>query len=166
MPRQRAFIAAWSSASAAGGAFRYRAQQLGCPGQELDDLPVLRRRGGLGQPRIPCLAEPLQLRGGEHGRHGDIPADQQVPRLGVRIGAADRTGGQAVPELRPERGQHQHRGAGRVPQQLPQPGGDPLAQPAVRHVEVELGLIQPHHGPRPDGRQLAQRRIRAGRVAQ
>ena len=31
-------------------------------------------------------------------------------------------------------------------------------------VEVELGLVQPHHGPRPDARQLAQRGIGAGRV--
>ena len=64
----------------------------------------------------------------------------------------------------PQRGQHQHRGPGRVPQQLPQPGGDPLAQPAFGDVEVELGLVQPHHGPRPDARQLAQRGIGAGRV--
>ena len=121
-------------------------------------------RGGLGQPRVSRLAEPLQLRGGERGGHGDVVAGQQLPRLGMRVGAARRAGGQAVPELRPQRGQHQHRGPGRVPQQLPQPGGDPLAQPAVRDVEVELGLVQPHHGPRPDGRQLAQRGIRAGRV--
>ena len=139
-------------------------QQLGRPGQELDDLPVLRRRGGLGQPRVPRLAELLQLRCGERGGHGDVVAGQQLPRLGMRIGAARRAGGQAVPELRPQRGQHQHRGAGRVPQQLPQPGGDPFAQPAVRDVEVELGLVQPHHGPRPDARQLAQRGIGAGRV--
>jgi hypothetical protein len=39
-----------------------------------------------------------------------------------------------------------------------------LILPAVRHVEVELGLVQPRHGQRPDGRQLAQRRIGAGRV--
>lgn len=71
-------------------------------------------------------------------------------RIGVR-----RAAGQAVPELRPERGQHQHRGAGRVPQQLPQPCGDLFTQPAVGNVEVELGLVQPHHGPRPDARQVA-----------
>ena len=112
----------------------------------------------------PASPEPLQLRCGERGGHGDVVAGQQLPRLGVRVGAARRAGGQAVPELRPQRGQHQHRGAGRVPQQLPQPGGDPLAQPAVRDVEVELGLVQPHHGPRPDARQLAQRGIGAGRV--
>ena len=120
--------------------------------------------GGLGQPRVPRLAELLQLRCGERGGHGDVVAGQQLPRLGMRVGAARRAGGQGVPELRPQRGQHQHRGAGRVPQQLPQPGGDPLAQLAVGRVEVELGLVQPHHGPRPDGRQLAQRGIGAGRV--
>ena len=82
----------------------------------------------------------------------------------MRVGAALRAGGQAVPELGPQGGQHQHRGPGRVPQQLPQPGGDPLAQPAVRGAEVELGLVQPHHGPRPDPGQVAQRRLGAGRV--
>ena len=70
----------------------------------------------------------------------------------------------SVPELRPERGQHQHRAAGRVPQQLPQSGRDPLPQPAGGHVEVELGLVQPDHGPRADRGQLAQRRLGAGRV--
>ena len=79
----------------------------------------------------PASIELLQLRCGERGGHGDVVAGQQLPRLGVRIVAARRAGGQAVPELRPERGQHQYRGPGRVPQQLPQPGGDPLAQPAL-----------------------------------
>jgi hypothetical protein len=80
-------------------------QQLRHPGQELDDLPIL-RPGGLGQARVPRIAEPLQLRGGERGRHGNVPAGQQLPRLGMRIGAARRAGGQVIPELRPERGQH------------------------------------------------------------
>ena len=93
--------------------------------------PSCARVGGLDQPCVPRLAEPLQLRRGERGGHGDVVAGQQLPRLGMRIGAARRADGQAIPELRPQRGQHQHRGAGRVPQQLPQPGGDPLAQPAV-----------------------------------
>ncbi len=77
-------------------------QQLRRPGQELGHLPVLRPRGGLGQPRVPRLAEPLHLRRGEHGRHGDVVAVQQLPRLGMRIGGvAWRAGGQAIPELRP-----------------------------------------------------------------
>ena len=63
-------------------------QQLRRPGQELDHLPVPRRRGGQGQPRIPRLAELLQLRSGERGGHGDVMAGQQLPRLGVRVGAA------------------------------------------------------------------------------
>jgi hypothetical protein len=49
-------------------------QQLGCPGQELDNLPVLRGRSSLGQPCVLCLAEPPQLVRGERSRHGDIPA--------------------------------------------------------------------------------------------
>ena len=89
---------------------------------------------------------------------------QQLPRLGVPVVTAGRAGGQGVPEPGPQRGQHQHRGPAGVAQQLPQPGGDPLAQPGLGGVEVELGLVQPHHGPRPDARQLPQRRIRAGRV--
>ena len=89
---------------------------------------------------------------------------QQLPRLGVPVLTAGRAGGQGVPEPGPHGGQHQHRGPAGVAQQLPQPGGDPLAQPGLGGVEVELGLVQPHHGPRPDARQLAQRRIRAGRV--
>ena len=39
--------------------------------------------------------------------------------------------------------QLRHRLAG-VAQQLPQPGGDPLAQPGLGRVKVELGLVQPH----------------------
>ena len=106
----------------------------------------------------------LQLCGGERGRHGDVMPGQQLPHLGMGVGAARRAGGQAIPELRPQRGQHQHRGPGRVPQPVPQSGRDLYAQPAVRHVEVELGLVQPHHRPRPDARQLTQRGLRAGRV--
>ena len=82
----------------------------------------------------------------------------------MQVSAAQRPGGQGIPEPGPQRGQHQHRGPAGVAQQLPQPGGDPLAQPGLGRVEVELGLVQPHHGPRPDARQLGQRRIGAGRV--
>ena len=82
----------------------------------------------------------------------------------MQVRPAGRAGGQRVPVLRPQRGQDQHRGAGRVAQQLPQPSRDPLAHPAVRHVEVELGLVEPHHRPRPDPRQLRQRRTGPGRV--
>jgi hypothetical protein len=42
-------------------------QQFRRPGQELDDLPILRPSGGLGQPRVPRLAEPPELRSGERG---------------------------------------------------------------------------------------------------
>ena len=140
-------------------------QQLRRTGQELDHLPVVRPRGGLGQPRVPRFVKPLKLCCGERGGHGDVPACQQLPRLGMGIGAAGcRAGGQAIPELGPQRGQYQNRGAGRIPQQLPQPGRDPLAQLAAGGVEVELGLVQPYHGPRSDAWQLAQRGIRAGRV--
>ena len=68
-------------------------QQFRCPGQELDHLPVPRPGGGLGQPRILRLAEPLQLRSGERGGHGDVMAGQQLPRLGVRVGADFRADG-------------------------------------------------------------------------
>ena len=93
--------------------------------------PSSRRRGGQGQPRVPRPASSLQLRGGERGGHGDVPARQQLPRLGMRVRRRCRAGGQRVPELGPQRGQHQHRRPGRVAQQLPQPGGDPFPQPAV-----------------------------------
>ena len=82
-------------------------QQLGCPGQELDHLPVLRSGGGLGQPRVPRLIKLLQLRGGECRGHGDVVAGQQFPRLGMRVrSVACRPGSQHVPELGPQRGQH------------------------------------------------------------
>jgi hypothetical protein len=139
-------------------------QQLRCPGQELDHLPVPRCCGCQGQPGVSGLGELAHLLCGERGGHADVAAGQQLPRLRMRVGAAARAAGQGVPVLGPQRGQHQHRGTARVAQQLPQPGGNPLAQPPAGHVEVELGLIQPHHGPRPDARQLPQRRIGPGRV--
>ena len=87
-------------------------QQLGYTGQELDHLPVLRGRGGLGQPGISRLAELLQLLLGERGGHGDVVTGQQLPRLSMRIRVIlGRPEGQGVPEPGPQRGQHQHRGA-------------------------------------------------------
>ena len=139
-------------------------QQLRRPGQELDHRPVRRRPGRQRQPRVRRPGELAHLRRGERGGHGDVVPGQQLPRLGVRVVTAGRAGGQGVPEPGPQGGQHQHRGPAGVAQQLPQPGGDPLAQPGLGRVEVELGLVQPHHGPRPDARQLPQRRIGAGRV--
>ena len=139
-------------------------QQLRRPGQELDHLPIRRRPGRQRHPRVCCPGELAHLHRGERGGHGDVVPGQQFPRLGMRIGAAGRAGGQGVPKLGPHGGQDQHRGPAGVAQQLPHPRRDPLPQPALRHLQVELGLIQPHHRPRPNPRQLGQRRIRAGRV--
>jgi len=139
-------------------------QQLRRPGQELDHCPVRRGPGRQRHPHVCCPGELVQLRRCERGGHGDVVPGQQLPRLGVPILTAGRAGGQRVPELWPHGGQHQHRGPAEVAQQLPEPGGDPLTQRGLSRVEIELGLVQPHHGPRPDARQLGQRRTRAGRV--
>ena len=138
-------------------------QQLRRPGQELDHLPVACRPGRQHQPRVCRPGELAHLRRGERGGHGDVVPGQQVPRLRVPVLTVGRAGGQGVPELGPHGGQHQYRGPAGVAQQRPQPGRDLLAR-LIGGVEVELGLVQPHHRPRPDARQLAQRRIRAGRV--
>ena len=165
MPRRRASIAARISAAAAGGALRYRASSSGAPARNWITCPVRRRPGRQHHPRVCCPGELAHLRRGERGGHGDVVPGQQLPRLRVRVGAPPAGRAVRVSQNRgPQGGQHQHRGPGGVAQQLPQPGGDPLAQPALGRVEVELGLVQPHHGPRPDARQLAQRRIGAGRV--
>ena len=139
-------------------------QQLRRPGQELDHLPVRRRPGRQHQPRVARLGELAHLRRGERSGHGDVVPGQQLPRLSVLVVPAGRAGDQGVPELGPHGGQHQHRGPAGVAQQLPQPGGDPFAEPGLGWVEVELGFVQPHHRPRPDARQLGQRRIGAGWV--
>ena len=85
-------------------------QQLRRPGQELDHLPVRRRPGRQHQPRVCRPGELAHLRRGERGGHGDVVPGQQLPRLGVPVVTAGRAGGQGVPELGPQRGQHQHRG--------------------------------------------------------
>jgi len=131
MPRRRASIAAPISALAVDGALRVPSQQFRRPGQELDHLPVLRGSGRQRHPRVARLGELAHLRRGERGGHGDVVPGQQFPRLGVPVITAGRAGGQGVPELGPHGGQHQHRGAAGVAQQLPQPGGDPLAQPGL-----------------------------------
>ena len=129
MPRRRASIAAWISARAAGGALRYRASSSGAPARNWITCPSGAARPP-GQPRVSRLGELAHLRRGERGGHGDVVAGQQLPRLGVPVLAAGRAGGQRVPVLGPQRGQHQHWAPAGVAQQLPQPGGDPLAQPA------------------------------------
>ena len=139
-------------------------QQLRRPRQELDHLPVARRPGRQHHPRVARPGELAHLRRGERGGHGDVVPGQQLPRLRVRIVTVGRAGGQGMPEPRPHGGQYQCRGLAGVAQQLPEPGGDLFAQPDLSRVEVELGLVQPDHGPRPDARQLGQRRLGAGRV--
>ena len=131
MPRRRASIAASISALAAGGALRYRASSSGAPARNWITCPVRRRPGRQRQPRICRPGELAHLRRGERGGHGDVVPGQQLPRLRVRVLPAGRAGGQGVPVLGPQRGQHQHRGPAGVAQQLPQPGGDPLAQPGL-----------------------------------
>ena len=164
MPRRRASIAASISAAAAGGALRYRASSSGAPARNWITSPSGADRAASTIRASARPGELAHLRRGERGGHGDVVPGQQLPRLGVPVVTAGRAGGQGVPEPGPHGGQHQHRGPAGVAQQLPQPGGDPLAQPGLGRVEVELGLVQPHHGPRPDARQLPQRRIGAGRV--
>jgi hypothetical protein len=154
MPRRRASIAGVDQRRRGGRGVAVPGQQLRRPGQELDHLPVARRPGRQHHPRVGGLGELAHLLRGERGRHGDVAPGQQLPRLGVPVLTGGRAGGQGVPELRPHGAQHQHRGRAGVAQQLPQAGGDPLAQPGLGCIEVELGLVQPHHGPRPDARQF------------
>ena len=139
MPRRRASIAASISAAAAGGALRYRASSSGAPARNWITCPVRRRPGRQRHPRVCCLGELAHLRRGERGGHGDVVPGQQLPRLGVPVLTAGRAGGQGVPELGPHGGQHQHRGPAGVAQQLPQPGGDPLAQPALGRCRGRTG---------------------------
>jgi hypothetical protein len=52
MPRRRPSIVAVISAAAAGRGVAVAGHQLRRPGQELDDLSLISRLGGLSQPRI------------------------------------------------------------------------------------------------------------------
>ena len=166
MPRRRASIAASISAVAAGGALRYRASSSGAPARNWITSPSSApHRPPAPSARLPRPASWPICAGVKRGGHGDVVPGQQLPRLGVPVVPVGCGRAVRVSQNRgPHGGQHQHRGPAGVAQQLPQPGGDPLAQPGLGRVEVELGLVQPHHGPRPDARQLAQRRIGAGRV--
>ena len=164
MPRRRASIAASISAAAAGGALRYRASSSGAPARNWITSPSGADRAASTIRASAARASwPICAGVNAAGTVMSCPASSSRAWACGSV-AAGRAGGQGVPELGPQRGQHQHRGPAGVAQQLPQPGGDPLAQPGLGGVEVELGLVQPHHGPRPDARQLGQRRIRAGRV--
>ena len=110
MPRRRASIAASISAAAAGGALRYRASSSGAPARNWITCPV---RAPAGPPAPSARRRPgelAHLRRGERGGHGDVVPGQQLPRLRVPVVPAGRAGGQGVPELRPQGGQHQHRG--------------------------------------------------------
>ena len=165
MPRRRASIAASISALAAGGALRYRASSSGAPARNWITCP-----SSWPQPRPEPAADlPHRLScrtcAGVNaaGTVMSWPASSSrawACRSSPPAGRAVRVSQNCGHSVR----QHQHRGPARVAQQLPQPGGDLLAEPAVGGVEVELGLVQPHHGPRPDARQLAQRGLGPGRV--
>ena len=167
MPRRRASIAASISAVAAGGGVAVPGQQLRRPGQELDHLPVRRRTGRQRHPHICRLGELAHLRRGERGGHDDVVPGQQLPRLSVRSSPSGGLSGRAVRASQNWGHTVASTSTGAragVAQQLPQPGGNPFTQPGVGWGEVELGLVQPDHGPRPDARQLGQRRVRGGRV--
>ena len=164
MPRRRASIAASISAAAAGGALRYRASSSGAPARNWITSPSGADRAASTIRASAARASWLICAGvNAAGTVMSCPASssrawacRSSPPAGRAVRVSQNCG--------PHGGQHQHRGPAGVAQQLPQPGGDPLAQPGLGGVEVELGLVQPHHGPRPDACQLPQRRIRAGRV--
>ena len=139
MPRRRASIAALISAAAAGGALRYRASSSGAPARNWITCPSAASRAASTSRASPDPASWPTCAGVNAA--GTVMSWPASSSRACACGSAPpgRAGGQGVPVLRPQRGQHQHRGPGRVAQQLPQPGGDPLAQPAVRRRRGRTG---------------------------
>ncbi|MET9127002.1 helix-turn-helix domain-containing protein [Streptomyces sp. NPDC004528] len=143
------------------------AQEFGGSGQILrDPTGVLAAGEGVGQQTITLRGQGHrggQRRGVERVGNAHRVAGQQFPRPAVRISHVRfRQGGVVVGVLGPQRAQHQDRAALLVDQQLVHGGRDPLTD--LRIAEVVLGLVQPHHRPRPHPVQVLQGGLGSGRV--
>ncbi len=137
-------------------------QQDQSPGQVLGDLAIAGVCGGLAEPGITAsgVGQCGHVGDGERIRDFDLVPVQQFPGLAVQVRIG--TGGQSLPVLGPQGGQHQHRSSPRVVQQGPQARGDLLAERG--RAEVELSLVQPNHRVRSKAAQFGQGGVGTGGV--
>ncbi len=137
-------------------------QQDWHPRQVLGDLTILGVLGGLTQAGIFAGQARQRIQGGpgERIRHADVVAVQQLPSVGMCIRVP--AGAQGVPVVRPQGGKNQYRAALPVAQQLAQARGDLLTHLLRR--QVQLGLVQPHHGVRRDVVEFGEGSVGAGGI--
>ena len=139
-------------------------QQFRRPGQELTSLPRRPADRAASSIRASCrqgkLAHLRRVERGGHRQRRARPAGLGPGRAGPHRQPGGRSG---RPRTRATQWPAPAPGPGRVAQQLPKSGGATLlAHPPIGGVEVELGLVQPDHGLRPDARQLPRAPHRGG----
>src|ERR1019366_2943396 len=165
-PRRRASIAASIRAHAAGRAVRYRSSSAGPPARYWEPCPCSACSAAWASRGSPVTAE-VAL---SSSRSVPVKASgigMSVPVSKARAWACRSSllvfgsGGcvEGVPVRRPDGAQDQDWAPGRVAQQVPQRRSDLFPQGAGWGAQVVLGVVQPHHGPRPEPGQALQQRL-------